>query len=244
MCINNNLTINYSKTAFILFHAKNKSIPTDLKDIEVDGISIKRVSSAKYLGVIYDEKLTWSEHANYVSKSLLKYFGIFNNIKHLVSKTIARQLYFAFIYSRISYGIEVYGNCSQQNLQKIQIIQSKLLKLLLSKDPRTSTNELHKFMNILKVKDIQNANIVCFVKNCLIKNCPTQFNDYYTNHTTQYAIRNPSLNVMRSRTQFGSLSIKITGAKLWNHLPNCIKEKKEQLNFRKIICKHYISNYT
>ena len=77
--------------------------------------------------------------------------AFFYNIKHLVSKTIARQLYFAFIYSRISYGIEVYGNCSQQNIQKIQTIQNKLLKLLLSKDRMTSTNELHKHMNIQRI---------------------------------------------------------------------------------------------
>ena len=178
----------------------------------MDGISIKRVSSAKYLGVIFDEQLMWTDHVSFVCKSLLKFFGIFNNIKHIVSKNIARQLYFAFIYSRIAYGLEIYGNCSQHNLQKIQIIQSKLLKLLLSKDPRTSTNELHKYMNILKVKDIQTVNIIYFVRNCLTQNCPDLFFDYYTNRISPYAIRNMGLNVIRSRTQLGALSTKIIGA--------------------------------
>ena len=242
-CISNNLTINYTKTSFILFHAKNKPVPDNFNDIDVDGILIKRVSSAVYLGVTFDEKLNWSDHVTYVCNALLKFFGIFNKIKHMITKKIARQLYCAFIYSRIAYGLEVYGHCSEHNLQKIQIIQNKLLKLLLTKKRRTSTNEIHKDMNILKVKDIQNANIICFVKNCLIKRCPKYFFDYFTIRTSQYEIRDTDLNVMRCRIELGSLSTKIVGAKLWNNIPEDIKVKKNQLNFRKIICKHYISLY-
>ena len=164
-------------------------------------------------------------------------------MKHLVTKGTARQLYFAFVYSKIAYGLEVYGNCSQHNLQKIQTIQSRLLKLLLSKDPRTPTNELHRYMNILKVKDIQNTNIICFVRNCLSHNCPDQFFDYFIRRVSPYAIRNCGLNVIPHNTHLGSLAIRIIGAKLWNNLPRYIQEKLNQLNFRKITCQYYINQY-
>ena len=62
----------------------------------------------------------------------LKFFGIFNHVKHFVSKRIARQLYFSFIYSRINYGIEVYGSCADEHFSKLQVMQNKLLKLLLN----------------------------------------------------------------------------------------------------------------
>ena len=41
--------------------------------------------------------------------TLVKYFGIFNQLKDYVSNQLARKLYYAFVYSNISYGIEVYG---------------------------------------------------------------------------------------------------------------------------------------
>ena len=104
-CICNKLTINYDKTYFVLFHARNKSVPIDFGRIVIDGIVINRAKSVKYIGMIIDENLNWNEHVNSLCKSLLKYFGIFNKIKNFISNKIARQLYFAFIYSRINYGI-------------------------------------------------------------------------------------------------------------------------------------------
>ena len=47
------------------------------------------------------------------------------------------------MYSYISYGFEVYGSCSDTSLDKLQVIQNKLLKLLLRLDHYTSTNLLH-----------------------------------------------------------------------------------------------------
>ena len=94
-------------------------------------MDIQRVDTFQYLGVTLDETLNWNEHVDKLCKSLLKYFGIFNQIKHKVTTKIARKIYYAFIYSRIKFGIEVYGNCSETKINKIQTIQNQLLKLIL-----------------------------------------------------------------------------------------------------------------
>ena len=103
---------------------------------------------------IWDQSSTkiWNAHVDYVCMSLVKFFGIFNHVKHFVSKQIARQLYFSFIYSRINYGIEVYGSCADEHLSKLQVMQNKLLKLLLKLDYHTSTNLLHFYMALLKLQ--------------------------------------------------------------------------------------------
>ena len=62
--------------------------------------------------------------------TLVKYFGICNQLKDYVSNQSARKLYYAFVYSNISYGIEVYGSCSDTSLHRLQDIQNKLLKSL------------------------------------------------------------------------------------------------------------------
>ena len=63
----------------------------------------QRVDTFQYLGVTVDETLNWNEHVDKLCKSLLKYFGIFNQIKHKIATKIARQIYYAFIYSRIKF---------------------------------------------------------------------------------------------------------------------------------------------
>ena len=70
------------------------------------------VKTLRYLGVYFDDTSKWNGHVDYVCNSLIKYFGIFNHIKNKVTKPIMRQLYYAFIYSKTKYAIEVYGNTS------------------------------------------------------------------------------------------------------------------------------------
>ena len=83
---------------------------------------IKREHMVQYLGLIVDENLYWNSHVDYVCMSLVKFFGICNHVKIFVSKRIARQLYFSFIYSRINYGIEVYDSCADEHLSKLQVM--------------------------------------------------------------------------------------------------------------------------
>ena len=72
-------------------------------------MTFKRSASVKYIGLHIDENLNWNVHIDSLIMTLVKYFGIFNQLKEYVSNQLARKLYYAFVYSNISYGIEVYG---------------------------------------------------------------------------------------------------------------------------------------
>ena len=76
---------------------------------------------------------------------------------------VARQIYHAFIYSRIQYGIEVYSSCSETHTNRLQVTQNKLLKLILKLDRLTVTNLLHKEINVLKVTHIGESSVLGFV---------------------------------------------------------------------------------
>ena len=53
----NKLSLNVGKSHYILFNAGRKSVSYDY-DIKLDGLSINRVNSIKYLGVDLDQHLT------------------------------------------------------------------------------------------------------------------------------------------------------------------------------------------
>ena len=124
--ISNKLTINASKTNFILFHTIIKPILSNFMEITTERMVIKRVNSFKYLGITLHEPLNWSVHVNILCESLLEYFGIFNHIKYKVTPKVARKIYHAFIYSRIQYGIEVYSSCSETHINRLHVMQNKL----------------------------------------------------------------------------------------------------------------------
>ena len=243
-CYSNKLCLNSDKTNYMIFHTKNKMIQEEFNCIEVGGMKLEKVSSVKYIGVCIDDMLKWNDHVNYVCKSLMKYFGIFNNIKHYVTSKIARQLYFSFVFSRICYGIEVYGTCSLQLINKMQTIQNRLLKMLLNLDIRSSTNSLHHNLNILKITDIYKVNIVNFTNKWLRDELPLCFKTYFQIHQPVYSTRSASsLCEKRYRTVGGSLCIKLQGSKLVNNLNASIQSLKGRKCLKKKYAKYIISTY-
>ena len=125
----------------------------------------------------------------------------------------------------------------------MQVIQNKLLKLVLSMDKLTPTNILHKHLHLLKVSDILKVNLIVFVNKSLLQLCPPTFNNYFTPHITRYSLRNIGLNVPHARTVLGSQAVRIEGARLWNELPDHIKQFRYQSNFKKHIVNHFIEQY-
>ena len=223
---------------------KNKPVPKNFGNIQTEHMTIRRVKTVNYLGLFIDENLYWNAHVDYVCASLVKYFGIFNHIKSFNTSRIARQLYFAFINSRINYGIEVYGHCANEYLSKLQILQNKLLKLLLKLDRRTSTNQLHRDLSLLKVSDIHDVNILCFVNNCRATRCPETFCNYYQVRRTERELRNNDhLDVPRARTEMGLSSCNIKGAKLWNKHFTTVNSNLYKKCFKAKVTKYFIEKY-
>ena len=72
------------------------------------------------------------------------------HIKYKINTRSARHEYNTFIYSKIKYGMEIYGSCSSIDFGKNQITQNKSIKLLLRLRQMMPTNGLHINLDILK----------------------------------------------------------------------------------------------
>ena len=186
-----------------------------------------------------------SEHVNYLCSSLVKYFGIFNHMKYKIASKLSRGLYYAFIYSKIKYGIEVYGSCRNVNINIVQIRINKLMKLLLILDHKTATNELHGDMNISKASDIYQSNILNFVNEILAGRCPESFQHYSQYKRETYDMRHKhQLQIPSSRICLGNTAARIYGASLWNKTSNIVAQCHFKKCHGKQFKKFYISKYT
>ena len=244
-CVRNKLTINCYKTNIILFHATNKPIPKQMDEIVTSDMTIKRVKSFQYLGLTLDETLRFNEHVECLGKSLIKYFGIFfSKIKYRVTNKLARELHHAFIYSRIKYGIEVYGNCCAKNINTIQVTQNKLLKLILHKDRRTPTDEINKTMNILKVKDIYECNVLHLSIISWWKCALVHLNYIFKKRQNNDDVRRKNqLVVPVVRLCLGERAVRVTGASLWNRLHKDMVQYRLMKCFKGKLKTYYISKY-
>ena len=129
----NRLTLHLDKTCYSIFHGPRKKIPRMYDNMSIDGHVIHREHKVKYLGLIIDETLSWKDHVDYVITSLSKFYGIFNEIKHFVPKKYKLTIYKAYVSSKISYGIEIYGSLSVTLSKRVLfIVQTNYIRNLTS----------------------------------------------------------------------------------------------------------------
>ena len=108
-CSANKLTINFDKTCYTVFTPKN-NVNLDSLCIYIGNKVIKYTTSCKYLGVIIDNKLNWTDHINYVYNKIVKFASIFYKIRDLLPIQCRSMIYYSFVHSHLLYGIEVYAN--------------------------------------------------------------------------------------------------------------------------------------
>ena len=90
----NKLTLSIEKTQYNIFHTKNKHIPDECNNLDLEDQRVMRVNEAKYLGVTMDEKLSWNGHVTKLHQNLIKFANyprqqtsVFNAFDH---KTVIR----------------------------------------------------------------------------------------------------------------------------------------------------------
>ena len=149
------------------------------------------------------------------------------------------------IYSRIKYGLAVYGQAGITKLNKIQYLQNQLLKVLTHKKFRYPTDTLHNELEILKVQDMLNQEILTFVFKYHANTLPPVFNNYYETLASTHGLNTRhggNLRKFRHFTKIGALSIKVHGTELWNKLENNLKSISNVKSFR-VMYKKYIIPY-
>ena len=204
--------------------------------ITIHGKDVHRTDKIKYLGILIDEHLTWKSHISEICNSLRRYFPIFYNIRSYLQLENCRSIYYAYIYSRIKYGIPIYGMANTGDLKPIQILQNKLMKVILNKNYMFSTNQLHTELKILKITDIFNQEVLIFVFSQFNKMLPEIFNGYFVTFSSLHNIatrgNNTRFIIPRHFSNIGASTVKVHGAILWNDLPNHLKECSTIKSFR------------
>ena len=131
---------------------------------------IERKSEARFLGVIVDEKLSWSKHISTLKTKMSRYVGIMFKIKSLIPVQVRLQIFHSFIQSHINYCSLVWGFSAKSNIESLFVKQKKGMRAVMPgyassyyKDGKIPTHTKASF-NKFKVLTVQGI----VVKNALV----------------------------------------------------------------------------
>ena len=131
-CDVNRLSINFSKTNFMIIKSqKKKDDQVNISVESADGTinALQRKQKIKYLGVLLDETISFNHHISYICTRIARNNGIISKQRHYLTLLQMKQIY-SSIYPYISYAILAWGSAYKTHIDKIQTKQNHSARLI------------------------------------------------------------------------------------------------------------------
>ena len=145
----NKLTLNLSKTQFLLFkpHMKVNSF-----NIEIQDTIIQPSNNCKFLGMKLDEKLDWTPHVNDIILKIKRNKNMLQTSVNLLTPASKKLIYYGHIHSHLTYCLLVWGGtCKKGDLVRLTRTQNKCVKLI---EPRLDLNTAYRKHRIMKIDEL------------------------------------------------------------------------------------------
>ena len=127
----NKLSLNKSKTKYTLFHKvrQKDNIPLKLPSLFINDKEIKPADSIKFLGIMFDEHLTWRNHITTIENKISKNLGFLYKAKRVLNMNALKSLYFSFIHSYLNYENIVWASVTHTKLKKRASKQKQAIRI-------------------------------------------------------------------------------------------------------------------
>lgn len=217
----NFLFLNFSKCHFITF-SRNKN--TINAQYEINNSFLTRVFVVKDLGILYDSKLIFDQHIDYISKKGHKTLGFIIRIcKDFRQWQSIRVLYIAYVQSILTFGSVIWNPCYNVYINRLENVQNKLIRYINGKFHQNNVNNKERIMKDLKLlnptdqrmmRDVKfiykiiNGSDCCELVSMLTFNIPSyntrnRFLFHIRQSSTNYHLNSPLIRCLKS---FNSIS--------------------------------------
>ena len=240
----NKLTLNVSKSVMIHFNSKNNNENVKLS---IDNIALPGVTSTKFLGVWLDNKLDWHVHLNNLLLKIKRNINLLRLGKNLLNIATKKILYYAQIYSHLTYGLTVWGNMSyQQQRTKLQKTQDTCVALIAGNCQRATYQKL-KILNVDELIKLQHYK---YVHKLIYRNLPVKLQllgdrdskNLSLKKEHSYNTRNKAIpNLPNTNSQQYKKSFMYQGLKDFMYLPSEIRQLKKYEVFVTACKKHLLT---
>ena len=218
----NKLSLNIAKSNYMLF--TNKKVSSNIR-ICIENKCIARVTNTKFLGITLDEKLCWKEHIMAIKKKISRGIGILNKARKVLHNKPLVDMYYAFIYPYLSYGIEVWGNTFNTYLLPLLKLQKKVVRMISNSQYLAHSDPLFRKLEILKVSKLYILQNQIYMYKFLNKTLPCVFDHMFIRNTSihsQNTRQASHFHLPRCRTNIYQSSFKPTCIRLYNQLESKI----------------------
>ena len=184
----NKLSLNATKTQYMLIQPSSKFLNLDQYKLSINGNTLTRANSCKFLGITIDESLCWQKHLSRINSKISRALFVIKQVKFSLPVESLHTLYYALLHPHLLYGILSWGNAKSNILHKTEILHKRALRTIHKKQYNSHTDPLFKQSGILKISDLYQLEVLLFMHDYSHQKLPASFTGLYsTNRETNGA---------------------------------------------------------
>ena len=245
--LSNKLSLNVLKTEYMFIGSEFRlSNLGRVSSLIFDNQPIKRVTTAKHLGVVLDDNLAWHEQIYHICKRVGRSINCLKQARKFVPKNILLVIYSSLILPLFDYCDAVWANLNKGLSSKLQKLQNRAARIITFQGYDIRSSDILNHLNWDQLS-VRRSKRICVIMNNII-------NGTVPDYLSQMFMKRDEINSYRQRlresennliitripnTEYCKKSFSYRGAKLWNSLPNELK-----LLRNKYLFKNKLSAYT
>ena len=240
----NKLSLNVKKTNYIIFHPYQKRLNYDVNIKILDSrvnkyFNLERKEYVKYLGVMIDNHLSWKHHINYVALKISRNIGILSKLRHFVPPKTLFGIYNSLIFPYLSYGLVAWGQAAKTHLEKLLTLQKRAVRLINFAPFRSHAVPYFLHSNIMPITMLYFKLRSMLMFDVYNNTAPHNISHLFipTQQIHSYSTRSSSSGnyyISHSRLNQKNDSFSIMGAKIWNSLPENLRNSSKSLFKEKV----------
>jgi hypothetical protein len=241
------LMMNEKKTNFMIIHSAAMKVE-DSREIKIEaneGVDgscesfiIKRVETAKYLGLIIDECLKWEQHIQHIEMKLCNAAGILWKLKNTLPLDIKKKIYKSLFETHLNYMIMIWGSASYAAIKSLQTIQNRALRNVYNLDRHTNRCEMYSKLveSNLPIRALFHKVTAGFVFKTIKRQILT--NIQFNRVASRTGRRAEYLKPSAAKTLYGYKRIHSIGPRIFNDLPRDIQNCRHIHEFTRMLKIH------
>jgi len=231
----NHLTANSSKTKIMIISTKKDPFPDC--SFTFNNQLIERVSSAKFLGILLTDKLSWNLHVDLMCKKARKTIGFIHRSFHSAPINTRRTLYLALVRPILEYGCTSWHPLNITLTNRLESTQRFACRVILQRWKLSHDELLHE-SNLPPLTKRRDVASLCHLYKILHGLCssPNPFRPHSRpslRHLNSCAVEVPFCRLTLSQRSFYPYV-----ASLWNYLPETIVKSSSLQSFKLAVQTH------
>ncbi len=239
----NFLLLNSEKTD-VNYRAKNLCMYCNNLEhcLTLDGCSVNSSSSVRNLGVLFDINLSFESHVSSICKTAFFHLKNISKLRPMLSMSNAETLIHAFMTSRLDYCNALLAGCSARLINKLQLVQTAAARVLTRTRKYDHISLVLSTLHWFPIKHRIHFKILLITCKALNGLAPQYLSELLLHYSPSRPLcshNSGHLNIPKiSKSTAGGRSFSYLAPKLWNNLPNIVREADTLCQFKSRLKTH------